>query len=856
MYRPSDDIESEINYHASDSIWFNVQRSTVFLYGDAHVDYGDISLDASRMEINYATNLVCAFAGQDTLGNYFGVPDFKDGDQEVQALELCYNYKTERARIAKIYLEQDEWKIQGDTVLVDEEKNLYIKDGKFCPCEDVDNGTYIKSNKIKIIPGKKVITGPFNLYIADVPTPLGFLFGFFPIAKEKASGVIIPTFGEIDERGFYLKDGGYYWAVNDYIGLATTGEVYSKGGAGLGVEMDYKKRYRYSGFSSFKYRNVVRFADEKANREITHDYRFRWKHTPVSRGGKRFTSDVDFSSVTNNFNNSSSTQEAISNTVKSNISYSSPIKKTPFNYALMFRHNQSNQTGEYNFSLPDANLSMSRLYFFKPLVKGRKTALKEFVKSIGSSYSFKFENKLSNKYNAPSYSYPVYTEESGVFVPKDSVFELSPEELQRMWEQKRLGMRHSIPISATYKIGQALNLNGNLTYTENWYTQSNTYKLRDSARTGSEDAIVVDTVAGFSRVGTYSTNFNFSSRMYGFYGFKKSKTVFRHLMVPSVGFRYSPDYSENGLEDLKYENGDEVKDSNGEVVQLNRYQDALYRPSTSREQKSITLSLTNSVEMKITKNDSVSKKIKIFDNLGVSTSYNFAEGERYRLAPIVFNSNTNVLNVVTVQSGMTVDPYVYYFNDETERYEKGSRFFWEDGKGLGRIERANLSFSSSLNPDKFKKKKGNEPEVNIEEEFSATESSKDSLENAEMEIEEYESSNSNYVNFKVPWNLRLRYNMRYSENPNTEKSVSNNIDMSGDFKLTPKWRIGYSVSYNVEQKKFVTPKLNFYRDLNCWEMRIDWIPFGPRQQYAIYINIKSSTLKDLKISKKNNFYDR
>ncbi len=857
IYSPSNDISSQINYNASDSIWFNVARSTVFLYGNAHVDYGEMSLDADRMEINYATNLVCAFAGQDSLGNYYGVPDFKDQGQEVQALELCYNYNTKRARIAKIYLEQDEWKIQGDTVLVDEEKNLYIKDGTFCPCDDIDNGTYIKSKRIKIIPGDKVVTGPFNLYIADIPTPLGFIFGYFPTPEKKSSGIIVPTFGETEARGFYLRDGGYYWAVNDYVGAAFTGEVYSKGGWGLGSEIDYKKRYRYSGDVSFKFRDVRYNNDDAFNRQSTKDYEFRWKHTPVTRGGKRFTSDVNVATSSFNSNNSFSQEDYIRNSMASNIMYSSPIKKTPFSYSINLRHDQSNQTGQYNFSLPNANLSMSRLYFFKPLIKGKKTALNEFIKSIGSSYNFKFENRMTNKFTAPSYSYPTY-ENGELYSPTDTVLEINQTVLEQMWKTKKLGMRHSIPISGTYKIGQALNINGAFTWTENWYTQNNTYTLIDSSLTGTEDAINVDTTYGFSRVGTYTTSVSMTSRIYGFYGFKGSNTVIRHLIVPTIGFQYNPDFSEEGFETLQDENENIVKDDDGEDVKLNKYQDALYKPSTSGKRSALTFGLTNQVELKIKKNDSISKKIKIFDNLGVRSSYNFAADE-FQLAPFVLSANTNILNVVSFQSGMTIEPYIYDYEEgdlERETKVKQNKYAWDEGYFIGNIERANFSLSSSLNPDKFKKGKKKDEDTNIEEEMYQDPEKKDSLENAEMEIEDYEYNNSRYVNFKVPWNLRLRYNFNYTNQANSEKDIIMNLQFSGDFKLTPKWRIGYSMAYDFENNKFATPSLNIYRDLNCWELRVDWIPFGPRQSYGVYINIKSQTLKDLKVSKKNTFYDQ
>jgi hypothetical protein len=840
-YAPSGDIETTINYHAKDSIWFNVQRSTIFLYGDAHVDYGDIAMDAAILEIDYSKNLVCSYARQDSAGNYIGIPFFKDGENEMQALEMCYNYRTKRAKVSSIYLEKDEWKTQGEKVLIDEENNIYIEDGTFCPCEDIDNGTYIKAKKIKIIPGKKVITGPFNLYIADVPTPLGFVFGYFPTPKDKSSGIIIPQFGEQDARGFYLRDGGYYWAMNDYVGAAFTGEFYSNGGLGFGLDVDYKKRYRYSGDLSFKFRDVVYAADEY-NRQSTKDYEFQWSHKPRSRGGKRFSADVNIATTTFNSNNAYSTEDYLQSSMKSYVSYSSPIKKTPFRYSLNFRHDQNNQDGAYNFSLPNGSLSMSRVYVFKSSVKGKKTAGNDFLKSIGLSYNFDFENKLTNKYSSPSYAYPV-NYEGEVVIPYDTVFAISSSVVEEMWRTKRIGMRHSVPVSGTFKVGQALNINPSMVYTENWYLQKNKYSL-DSIN--GANAVTVDTLPGFSRVGNVSYNVGVSSRVYGYFGIKGTKSTIRHTLVPTIGYRYNPDYSER-------EDRMEELDVNGESVYLNKYQNAIYQPSTGVEQSAVTFRLTNVIQLKHQTSDTTDKKISILDNIGASSSYNFA-ADSFQLADIVLNANTNIFGYVSFQSGMTIDPYVYGVRGGGDgEIERIPQYSLKEGKGLGVVERANFSLGTSLNPAKLKGKGKPSEDVG----FNSINDEEFGIDTTQEIKQDYRQLNQNqYVDFSMPWNFRIRYSYNYRYAPTTEeKVVTQTLQFGGDFMVTEKWRLGYSASYDVEAQTFVTPSLNVYRDLNCWEMRINWIPFGPRTSYGFYINIKSNALKDLKISKKNTYYD-
>lgn len=826
-YAPSGDIETTINYDAKDSIWFNVKRSTIFLYGDAHVDYGEISMDAAMMEINYAKHLVCSNAIQDSVGNYSGIPLFKDGDEVIQALEMCYNYSTKRAMISKIYMEQDEWKTQGDTVLMDKENNVYIKDGTFCPCEDIDDGTYIKSKRIKVVPGKKVVTGPFNLYVADLPTPLGFAFGYFPMPKEKSSGIIFPQYGEQPSRGFFIKDGGYYWAVNDYVGAAFTGEVYSNGGYGLASKINYKKRYRYSGNLSLKYRNVIYEQGDVFKRGDANDYELKWRHKPVSRGGKRFTSNVNIATTTYNSNNSVDAEDYFRNSMNSSITYSSKIKKTPFNYSLNFRHDQNNQNGTYNFSLPTATVSMSRVYPLKSVVKGKKSANTDFLKSIGFSYKFDFDNRLSNKYQSPSYAYPVIYE-GEVVTPIDTVFLLNQEVLEEMWRNKRIGMRHKIPVSGTYKVGKALNINPSFTYTENWYTKHNNYTL-DTL--DGEDAVIVDTINNFSRVSSYNYSVQASSRVYGYYGIKGTRATVRHVMVPSVGYRFNPDYVE------RPEIYQELVTSEKDTVYIDKYQDALFRSTSSRKQSAITFQLTNALELKNIINDSIDKKYKIFDNLAVKSSYNFAD-TAFQLAPFVFNANTNFKRIITFQSGMTVDPYLHEYNPETDMVVRKNVFAWKRSEhGIGRLQRANISLGSKLNPKKLKGKKDDKDKESKKE-------------------EETSRSDDDYVDFNMPWNFRIRYTYYLLNDPNEGKSIDQAIQFGGDFKLTKKWRFKYSASFDLKEKKFIYPKLKILRDLGCWEMNISWVPFGPRQSYNFAINMKSNSLKALKIKKKNSWTDR
>ena len=841
------DIQYPINYEALDSIRFDVKTQSVFLYGGsvddsiggAHVEYGKIQMDAGLIIINWEKHTLTATYLLDSAGNKVGVPILNEDGDIYHIDSAIYNYETGKGYMSQILTPQNDGWMSGGKTFKDEENILFIEDGRFCPCDDPQAGTYIKANKIKVITedeeldrAGKVITGPFLLHIADLPTPIGAPFGIFPTDTKKASGLVIPIYGEHPTRGFYLRNGGFYWATNDYIGLKFLGEIYSNGGWGGSLIANYKSRYRFSGNFQFNYRKVVRNGDEVES-EITNDYKVNWQHSPVSLGNKKFTADVNLATTTYNTNNSINTSDYLSATLRSNIRYSQPIKGTPFSTSINLRHDQNNQTGITNFTLPDINLSMSRQYPFKFRgATGRKNTFKSFYESINVGYSMSLQNRISTNITSQSYGFDVLDE------VEDSVYLLRQENFGLFIDNARFGIKHSVPVSATLKLGP-FNINSDFSYVENWYPRSLTFNpLGDTL----DDGILADTIvkvdtAGIDRSYSYSGGINMTTRVYGMYAFKGAQQrQIRHIITPTVGLRFSPDFSSEGRFAGNYETV-RLNDSTQHVV--SRFQGMLFAPSSASRSSRMTFGFGNIIEMKYKSKKDTSDEftyVKLLENLSFNSSWDFAK-DSLNLADISISANTNLLNKINIRGNASLNPYVFDTIDGST--VNINKFALGEEQSLGRITSYSFTASTNLNPDAFKRQYvGN----GQNEEFLDY-------------VNTY--TNVHYVDFTIPWSLRLNYNIRVTRPAFTDATLNQSLTASGDVKLTPNWKVGYSASYDFTNKQIATPRVNIHRDLGCWEMSFLWVPFGPQTSYEFYINLKSAMLKDVvKFNRKNTVYDQ
>ena len=504
----------------------DVINKIVYLYGNAKIDYGKISLTAQEVEINWNTNIVTARPGLDSTGKKIGTPVFKDGE-DVYQIEygIRYNFKTKKGIISGIVTQQGEGYIHGDTVKkVDD--NLYIKRAKYTTCNLAHPHFFISARKLKVIPDNKIVSGPFNLVISDVPTPLGFFLGFFPMPKKEKSGFIIPTGGG-STRGFFLREGGYYWAVNEYLGLKLVGDAYANGSFRTNFNGEYRKRYAYSGSLNLNYSQIKNTFNETEG--FSQDINVTWVHSTQRTRNSSLTANVNAGSSNyfkrNSYNPSTFQQGVFS----SSVNYYKAFPNTPFNMNIALRQDQNVNTGVMNFTLPDVTLSMNRIY---PLKRKNAVGARRFYENLNMSYT------LNSK---------IFITNDSVRLQTDRVLPFKGKNLDTLFSKADIGARHTIPIAMPLKANKTFlrffTLTPSATYDEYWYRDKLKYIWQ-----ASDSTLNIDTIRGFTRTYSYSTSISMSTNIYGRLDFKgRILKAIRHTLIPTFSFNYRPDFSDPGF---------------------------------------------------------------------------------------------------------------------------------------------------------------------------------------------------------------------------------------------------------------------------------------------------------------------
>lgn len=837
------DIETTINYTAKDSIITSVDKKIVNLYGQAKIIYGEIELEAEHIIIDYTENTLTAGGVIDSIGRRIGFPIFKNGTETYETKTITYNFKSRKARISEVITKQGEGFIHGETVFKNERNEILSVNNSYTTCNLAHPHFKIISTKTKAIPGDKVVSGPFYLEVNDVPTPLGFAFGMFPSPRRSASGVLIPQYGEETRRGFFLKNGGYFWDLSDYIKMKVTGSIYSKGGYGADLSTNYNKRYHYTGSFLF---NVTRNTtnDQIESPVTSNDFRVTWSHTPQTRGSGSFSASVNAATstyTTNNFLGVNYNPEVnlLDNTTRklsSTISYRKTFKGTPFSMGISLRHNQDIRTKQVDFQAPDFFAAMRSVYPFK----GNKTQL---LKKLNIAYNVKASNKISNNLGRFEGS------------SADSIAIFSLDNLPFFMQNGKKGFRHTVPITTSFRAFKHFNFNPSFAYEEKWYFERFDYGLNEALTA----PVVIDTINEFSRINSYNMSTSVNTRIYGTYLFDNRRIqAIRHVINPSASFSYRPDFSNE-----KYDYYQSFITNPGlpseREVRVSRYAGALYGDVSGGESRSLGFSINNTLEMKVKQRpDSTSKstetkyqKLSILRSLSLGSSYNLA-ADSFKLAPISIRANTSVLNnKISLNFNSTIDPYRYILIDE-QVLENGDRrvnqikrseYAWNSGQGIGSISQAGLNLSTNLNPRKRSKE----------------ETTKDKIQDSDLSDadKQYLIENPDlYVDFEIPWSLRVGYNLRYSKAGFQDPNVTQTVNLSGDLSLSKKWKIGIKSGYDFKNNDFTQSSFSVHRDMHCWEMNFNWTPFGRFQSYNFEIRVKSSLLQDLKMNRKRSFFDR
>lgn len=863
LKKKSESLETTVVYAAKDSTIMDTEKQIVYLYGEAKVTYGQISLEADFIQLNWDKNEVRAKGSYDSVAHKaIGEPVFKQGSDEYNAKEIKYNFKSKKALIQGIVTQQGDGYIQGAKVKKDDEDNLYIRNAIYTTCNLKEPHFHISASRIKLVGKKEIVAGPFHLELNNIPLPIGLPFGFFPYTPPQesgTSGIIMPTYGEEPlNRGFYLRDGGYYFAASPNIGIRLTGEIYSKGSWGLGVNSQYVKRYRYGGNFNLQYRHAT--DGEYYNPQVRTDFSLAWSHSPQSRGSSSFSASVNLASNSYNQYNSSVYATQISNTTNSSVQYSKSFGQT-IRTGLSFSADQNTSTKAVNASL---NYTFG-LNQFQPF-KNKKAVTEKFWDGFrvgldfSGSYTITNQLALANRaynnlpYNVYRQSDATDTDPTKTLVSdygttaanfdRYGVIDFNLTNLSTILEKGQRKLTYSIPISLpNIKLGKYLNLTPSFNFSGNVYSQKYAYKFVPVNKYAATDslrnlgAVEIDTLrGGFNPDYQFSFSASMNTRLYGTLRFSKGRLQgIRHVMSPSISVNYTPDFT-----DPKFGFYQDVQISNkGDVIRLSTFNPTL--TNIGNQAGGISFSLSNTLEAKIkAKSDTAQKeseKITILDNLSFNTNYNFF-ASAYKLSPVSFSANSRVKKF-DINFGGTLNPYKYEANSSYGLVGKQV-----DIVGLQYTQLSNLNFSISKS---FRPKEADKP--------------KESKNGTEGQMKQINRNLDSYVDWKMPWDFQFGYQYSYNKTGLAPTTTVSAATFSGSVKLTDKWDFKLQSGYDFSNKGISLTNLSLHRDLHCWEMQFNWIPIASAytrraSSYSFDLRVKSSLLQELKLSRRNTFYDK
>ena len=829
--KASSDLQAVVDYKATDSIVFDMEEGMLYLYSGADIKYDKMGLQASMVKVDWENELIYAEGVPDSTGELQGKPMFVEDGQEYNAERMIYNFKTQKGRIMAGRTMQGNDYLLSDTTKRMPDGTLFAKGAKFTTCDLDHPHFYIQSNKIKVLPNNQIISGPLRLIIEDFPIPIVVPFGFIPDMKGgRRSGIKLPEYGYANERGFFLRNLGYYLGLSDNWDMLVEGDIYTIGGWRAALQAKYNKKYKYQGALGLSY-GVVRFGEsDDPDFSRTNEWRLNWSHSQPLDPTFRFSSSVNITS-SNRYNRqvSYNTQDFFQNNLNSSISLQKRFNNLPFSLSLNINHRQDLNKETVSMTLPTLAINMNRLTPFRNLSSKKSM---EWLTRLGLNYSAQASNRLE-------------TIPDSIFVPvlfnwgdsTDVLLSDSTIMRRRNSSFYRNGMEHRASASTTIKLLKYINVNPSFSYNEYWYTQ--TIKRRYNEET---DEVEEENIPGFSAARDYSMSVSASTNFYGIYSLINSprEITFRQRFSPSISYSYRPDFS-----DARFGYYDVVQvDSTGRTERYNRFQNGIFGSPSAFESQSIGFSLSSVLEMKYKKKEALDpdfdedkdpyERITLLDNLGISTSYNFV-ADSFQLAPFRLSARTRLLNgKINLNTSASIDPYA--LNAEGTR--RMNEFVWrESGKlSLGRITNAQVSLSTSFRSQSNKKK------------AKSDDFDEDEFRQIQYDIEEY-------VDFDVPWDLRLSYNLSYSKPLNTSR-VTQTLRTSGNVNFTSKWKIGFSSGYDFQRQEVTNTSFTVYRDLHCWSMNFSWTPFGPLQAYVLNIQVNSATLRDLKLTKRNQWQDR
>ena len=850
-------LEAPVHYSAQDSIVFTADNMG-FLYGQADVKYGEMGITGEFITMDMDSSVISSTFGLDSLGEEFGHPVFIEGGTEYEMKGVRYNFETRKAFINNVITQQGEGHIVANEAKMNADNSFYMRNAKYTTCDRHDHPHfYLNLSKAKVRPDKDVVTGPAWLVVADVPLfPIVLPFAFFPFTTTYSSGVIMPSYGDEMNRGFYLQNGGYYLAISDYIDLSLTGEIYTKGSWGVGARSNYRKRYKYSGNFNVYYLNTVTGEAELKDvvpeaYSVAKDLRINWTHSqdPKANMYRTLSASVNFSTSRNNHHDLSRlySREASNNTKSSSVNITQRFPDSPWSLSATMNINQVSRDSTIAATLPNISMNMSRIYPFK-----RKDAVGEdrWYEKISMSYSGEFRNSITTK--------------------EDRFLQSN---LVRDWTN---GMRHNIPISATFTLLDFIQVSPSFNYTERWYTGEHRQAWDPIARRH----VPVDTIHGFNRVYDYSTSLSAETKLYGMYTpwkmFGDKIQAIRHVLSPSISFSYRPDFGDpkyGFYETYSYKNeyGEDVD------YTYSPYSSMMFGTASRGQSGSIGFAFKNNLEMKMRSDrDSTGvRKVSLIDDLGINFNYNMM-ADSMKWSNINTNLRLKLSKSYTLSLNMVWDPYLYELdhNNRPTRVDKLRVF---NGKGFGKLMSTGTSFSYSLNQDTFNRlfNRGDNGDVDDEDDSDIENQLPDdgslgtnpyetpdrsSMFSGDDSMGEFDENG--YLKNQLNWNVSFNYSLRYGygefdvDRMEYAGALTHNFGLSGSIQPTKNWNFTFNTDYNFDLKRFTNVNCTLTRNLHCWSMSASFIPIGPYKSYNFTIRANSSMLQDLKYDQRSSPYDR
>ncbi|TWF35821.1 hypothetical protein FHW36_108177 [Chitinophaga polysaccharea] len=823
-----DSIDAPIHYKAKDSIVMLVPEKRMLLYGNTDTKYKNTSITAERMLVDQQTGMVEATKWKDTTGKPIGLPVMTDNGQSFESDTIQFNIGTRKAKIYHTRSKYGEAYVGSQQAKHMADNTIFGFKNTFTTC-DLDTPHFqFRARKIKIIPDKLVVSGPANLEIEGIPTPLFIPFAIFPITQGQRSGILPPQYVVNQQKGIGLENGGYYLGLGEHFDLTMRGDVYSYGSWSLTASPTYRKRYKYNGGLNLSFANT-RFGDPAVKSEFStsKDFRVTWNHSMDSkaRPGVNFGAAVNFGTSSYNRYNVYDYNTRVNNNIGSSITFSKSWIGKPYNLTMGLNHSQNLSTRDVSISFPDATFTVNTIYPFQPKEMAGKP---KWYEKIGISYNGVLRNQANFK---------------------DSLFGK-----QAMLDAMQTGMQHSVPISFSIPVFKTFTLSPGINYSEYWYTKKfirNWNPNKPNLGTGDKGALDTTYQAGFFTARDVSTSMSLSTALYGMYTFNKHSKIkaIRHVMRPTLGMSYRPDLSGSYYRLVQYNKA-------GDKTLMSDFDGAIIGGPSAGTFGGINFGLDNNLEMKVfSRKDTTGnheKKVKLLDGFGINGNYNLV-ADSFKLSTFAIYARTNLFDKLNISASGNLDPY-----QTDARGRRIDKLIWQQGKiSLGRLTNASISLSTSF---QSKDKKGNAKTQTMDSIQNAQ--SKDAAFAAQQrQLAMVRANPGEYVDFDIPWRIDLSYSLAYTntiipDSGGVVKRVTQYISFNGDFSLTPKWKIGLNSGFDFTNMQIAYTNMYISRDLHDFNLSINLIPFGTFRQFSFTIAAKASILKDLRLNRSRQFYDQ